>query len=122
MSLLSFKVDNSPKCEFDLRNIKNWDDIVGDLAYCLPSFREFKNINASPTLKPKNKAEIKFSCTKKDGPLVEFILLFDVLGCKDHGYNSEISKAWRECLEVNFGEAYHNYVVKELGETTGTSC
>ena len=102
--------------KFKLSYIRNWDIIVDNIALVLlkTKIREYKNIDVTPKLKPDNKAQIKFSCLSKNGSLDEYILIFDLLGCKDYGYNSMISQTWRDCLEANFGRDYHDFVVSKF--------
>ena len=108
--------NRSKNSKFDFAQIRNWDVIVDNMALVLlkTRIREYVNINVIPKVKDSHKAEIKYSCLKQNGELDEYILSLDLLGCKDNGYNSMISQTWRDCLEANFGEEYHDYVAKKL--------
>ena len=116
MGLKSFLIGSNNNYKFDLSRLKNWDVIVDNLALVVLNtrIRDYKNISVSPTLKPNNKAVVTFSCLKADGGLDEYILSFNLLGCKDYGYDAEVSKVWRDCLEMNFGKPYHDFIAKKL--------
>jgi len=116
MGFKSFRIDRNTNYKFDLTYVKNWDVIVDNLALVLlkTNIREYKNINVTPSLKSNNRVEIKYSCYKPDGRLDEYILRLNLLGCKDLGYNSSISQVWRDCLEMNFGKEYHDFVSQKL--------
>ena len=110
------KISSQENNQFKLAHIKNWDVIVDNVALVLLNtrVREYVNIDVFPKIRTGNMAELKYSCLLKTGGLDEYILNFDILGCADLGYNAEVSKVWRDCLEANFGEKYHNFVAKKL--------
>ena len=114
------KISSQENTQFEMSNIRNWDVIVDNVALVLLNtrIREYVNIDAFPKIKRGNMAELKYSCLLKTGGLDEYILNFDILGCADLGYNSEVSKVWRDCLEANFGEKYNNFVAKKLLNAT----
>ena len=116
MGLKSFLIGSNNNYKFDLSRLRNWDVIVENLALVVlnTQIRSYKNIDAAPKLKDGNKAKIVFSCLRQDGALDEYILNFDLLGCKDYDYDSEVSRVWRDCLEANFGQPYHDFVSEKL--------
>ena len=114
------KISSQENTQFEMSNIRNWDVIVDNVALVLLNtrIREYVNIDAFPKIKRGNMVELKYSCLLKTGGLDEYILTFDILGCADLGYKSEVSKVWRDCLEANFGEKYNNFVAKKLLNAT----
>ena len=112
------KIDLKANELFQMGDINNWDIIIENIALVLlqTKLRQYKNIDVLPKIKSGNKAVIKYSCLLPGGQLDEYILNFDILGCDDLGYDSEVSKIWRECLGACFGKEYNDYVATKLSK------
>ena len=120
MEFKKIKIDSEANSNFRLTSVQNWDAIVENVALVVigTGIREYETIDVTPKVKSNNIAVLKYVCVKKNGELDEYILNFDILGCSDLGYNAEVSKVWRGCLNENFGNVYADYVLSKLSKHT----
>ncbi len=116
MESKKIKIGSQANCMFELSSLKNWDEVVENIALVAmgAKLRAYIKVDVIPKVRSHNTAVLKYTCQKECGGIDEYFLNFDILGSFDLGYDSEVSKVWRECLEANFGKEYREYVARKL--------